>query len=211
MARRCSVVAVAIWFLLATPPLRRWLESSMSTHMLVQIPLLAATGFVAARALSPKRRAVLRRVLGGPLPFVLVAVFVSTHWMLPRSLDGALLEPRVAVAKFLTLPLLVGAPLAIGWERLGPIARGFVWTNYFSMLAVLGWLYLAAPVRVCNNYLASEQHDTGTRLVWLAAALFLWWLGRMFVGPGAPPTRANGPRLEVPRAVQRVPRGTRPT
>lgn len=167
---------------LALAPLREALESSMSAHMLVQMPLLAAAGFAAARALAARRRIALRRFVGGPWPLALLAMLASSYWMLPRALDATLTSPWAEAAKFVSLPLLVGAPLALAWERLGALGRGFVWNNFFSMLAVLGWLYVAAPVRVCNSYLVDEQASAGWRMVQLALVFFAVWLARLFVG-----------------------------
>jgi hypothetical protein len=168
-------------FALALPPMRAWLEASMVAHMLIQIPLLATTGFAAGYGLSPSQRARLRRLIGGPLPFVLTALLASSYWMLPRALDATLVNPLAELAKFAGLPLLVGLPLALGWERLGVVGRGFVWTNFFSMLVVLGWLYIAAPVRICNSYLGADQYDAGLWMVRLAIALFLAWLASFFM------------------------------
>lgn len=176
LVRQRVLLALAIVLLLALPPLRAWLEAAMSSHMLVQMPLLAVAGLLAVRGLPPARRGRLRRWVGGPWPLVLVALFASSYWMLPRALDAALVDPWVELAKFVSLPLLVGAPLALAWERLGTIARGFIVTNYVSMLAVLGWLYMVAPVRVCNSYLESAQYDAGLWMVWIAVLGFLGWL-----------------------------------
>lgn len=186
-----SVLLVAA---LALPPLRNGLEGSMSAHMLVQMPLLALAGFVAAGALPANWRAALHRHAGGSLPLALAAMLASSYWMLPRALDAALVDAWAETAKFLSLPLLVGAPLALAWERLGTIGRGFVWTNFFSMLAVLGWLYIAAPVRVCNNYLVDEQASAGWSMVYLAVALFAGWLCALFVGGRPAPAETRQPR-----------------
>lgn len=175
-----------LFLLLASPPGRAWLEASMSTHMLVQMPLLVATGAAAARLLRPASRERLLHGSGGPLPWVLLALFASAYWMLPRSLDAALDDPVVETAKFATLPLLVGFSLALAWRQLGMIGRGLVSANFISMLAVLGWLYIAAPVRVCNNYLVDQQDAAGWLMVQLALILFVCWLGTLFVSDTAP-------------------------
>ncbi|HEY9396078.1 MAG TPA: hypothetical protein VIQ28_00460 [Burkholderiales bacterium] len=180
-ARLSAGAGLATLFVLALPPMRTWLEASMVAHMLIQIPLLATTGFAAGFGLSPSQRARLRRLIGGPLPFVLTALLASSYWMLPRALDATLVNPFAELAKFASLPLLVGLPLALGWERLEAVGRGFVWTNFFSMLAVVGWLYIAAPVRVCNSYLVADQYDAGLWMVRLAIALFLAWLASLFM------------------------------
>ncbi len=186
---------LALYALLATPAARAWLEATMSAHMLVQMPLLAAIGAVAARLLPARLQARLLDGAGGAIPCVTAALFVSSYWMLPRALDAAIVQPLAEGAKFASLPALVGMPLSLAWRRLSLIGRGFVWTNFFSMLAVLGWLYIAAPLRVCNNYLVDEQSRAGWLMVELALALFAGWLAALFVGsrpaPDAGPSAAR--------------------
>lgn len=182
LVRHVRFSVATLYLLLATPAARGWLEASMTGHMLLQIPLLAAIGIVSSRLLSERCQNVLLAAAGGAIPCVLTALFVSSYWMLPRALDAALTEPLVEIAKFVSLPMFVGLPLGLAWKRLNVIGRGFVWTNFFSMLAVLGWLYIVAPVRLCNNYLADQQGQAGWWMVKLAMLLFAWWLGNLFVG-----------------------------
>lgn len=182
MNRHTRIGLGACYLFLATPVARTALEAAMSTHMLLQIPLLAAAGVLLARLLPARRQDALLAACGGALPCVVLALFASSYWMLPRALDAALGDPLTEAAKFISLPLLVGLPLALAWRQLTAIGRGFVWTNFISMLAVLGWLYIAAPVRVCNNYLVDDQANAGWLMVKLAVLLFAGWLGTLFVG-----------------------------
>lgn len=192
-----GALPAAAWLILATPAMRTWLETSMSVHMLVQIPLLAAIGIVAMRTLPQRTQSALLAAAGGAIPCVLIATFASSYWMLPRAIDAVLVDPLAETAKFVSLPLLVGAPLALAWRQLGLIGRGFVWTNFISMLAVLGWLYIVAPVRVCNSYALFEQERAGWLMVQLAVALLAWWLGRLFVGtPATAPAPLEQQRLQ---------------
>ncbi|SOD40385.1 hypothetical protein [Nitrosovibrio sp. Nv4] len=198
MKRTSSPYAVRMGFglgisylFLATPMVRDWMEASMSRHMLVQMPLLVVIGIVACRLLPAHwQNSVLARV-GGSIPCVVVALFASSYWMLPRALDAALNDPLAEMAKFLSLPLLVGFPLVLAWRRLTLIGRGFVWTNFISMLAVLGWLYIVAPVRVCNSYLVNDQETAGWYMVIASVLLFLWWLGTLLVGGGVGPDKPD--------------------
>jgi len=185
LSRPAATGPGALYLLLATPAARELLEATMSAHMLLQIPLLTAAGFLACRLLPEYWQGRLLAAAGGALPCVLLALFASSYWMLPRALDAALANPLAEVAKFISLPVLVGLPLALAWRRLSAIGRGFVWTNFISMLAVLGWLYIAAPLRVCNSYLVNQQESAGWLMVKLAVLLFFWWLGALFVG-GSP-------------------------
>lgn len=186
--RRPGPAATALVVLLALPPLRGWLEGSMIGHMLVQIPLLAAAGVLGAFALPSHLKRLLAAYNAYGLPFTLLAGFASTYWMLPRALDAALVNPWMEAVKFASLPLLVGLPLAVSWRPLGTIGRGFVLANFISMLAVIGWLYIVAPVRVCNNYLVNQQTVAGWLLVAIAGLLFLAWAAPAFIAREAAPT-----------------------
>jgi hypothetical protein len=185
LSRQAGFGLGTLFLFLATPAARGWLEATMSSHMLVQIPLLGAIGVIGCRLLPERRQDALLAAAGGAIPCVLLAIFASSWWMLPRALDAALADPLTEAAKFVSLPALVGLPLALAWRQLSAIGRGFVWTNFISMLAVLGWLYIAAPVRVCNNYLVDEQGQAGWLMVKLAVLIFAGWLGTLFVGGNA--------------------------
>ncbi len=179
------------YIILATPVARDWLESTMTAHMLLQIPLLALMGGVACGLLPEYIRDRFLVRIGGAIPCVVVALFVSSYWMLPRALDAALTESLAELAKFISFPMLVGVPLVLAWKHLSLIGRGFVLTNFFSMLAVLGWLYIVAPVRVCNSYLVNDQENAGWLMVLLAGFLFIGWLGSLFIDNGSRPYPEN--------------------
>lgn len=183
---------VGIWTLLllavlAAAPMRGWLESNMTGHMLIQIPLLVGVGVSWAVILPERWKAGIAPFNAGGIPCTLIALFASTFWMLPRALDAALASTIMEIAKFVSLPLLVGVPLGLGWRQLSTVGRGFVLTNFISMLAALGWLYIVSPTRVCNNYLVNQQVTAGWYMVEIACALMLFWLGTLFVGRGMEP------------------------
>lgn len=187
------VAPLTVFAVLASPPLRALLESVMAAHMLVQLPLLAALGAYAAGSLPAGMRRWLDNGNAGGVPLTLLAVFAAAFWMLPRSLDGALNHGYMELAKFISLPLLVGVPLALSWHRLASIGRGFLWSNLLSMLVVLGWLYSVAPVRVCTNYLTDQQALLGRSLLFLAVLLTLWLVAGLLFGgrrPDATPVPA---------------------
>lgn len=170
----CGVI-----ILLALPMLRTWLESSLTSHMLVQIPLLVLAGWTVGKGF-----------LGHPIqswndrgiPGLLLALFAMLFWMIPRWLDTALSEPIWEVVKFISIPLLIGLPLGMSWTRMTGFARAVVWCNGISMLIVIGWLYVAAPVRVCNNYLVNQQEEFGYTAMVLALFIAAYWIGLLFFG-----------------------------
>lgn len=197
--RRPGRAAVALVALLALPPLRTWLEAGMAAHMLVQMPLLVAAGAIGARGLPQRLKRGLAAHNARGLPFTLLAGLVSSYWMLPRALDAALADPWVELAKFASLPLLVGLPLALSWRPLGAIGRGFVAANVISMVAVVGWLYIVSPVRICNSYRVDEQALAGWLLVAVAGLLSLAWAAPAFV-PRRPAVAALRSENREPRA-----------
>lgn len=156
---------------LSAPPVRHALERVMFAHMLVQIPLLALAGVLVASALPMSVKVRVRDWNTGGVSGTLLALLVSSWWMVPRALDWALASPVIEVAKFTTLPLLVGLPIALSWSPLGSLGRGFVVANVLPMWAVVGWLYVAAPVRVCNYYLVDQQVVAGAGLLSTAIAV----------------------------------------
>jgi hypothetical protein len=194
LSRHAGIGTAMLYLLLATPTVREWMEATMTGHMLLQIPLLAAIGIMSCHLLPERLQNSLLAAAGGAIPCVLLATFASSYWMLPRALDGALANSLNEAAKFLSLPLLVGLPLGLAWKRLRIVGRSFVWTNAISMLAVLGWLYIIAPVRVCNNYLVDQQEIAGWWMVKLAVVLFACWLGSFFVGGDPVPAESGGPQ-----------------
>lgn len=170
---------------LAVPALREWLEASPARHMLVQLPLLACAG-VCIGGNCGKAAWRLGLDLAGyniaGIPGTMVAAATASFWMLPRSLDAALADPAMEAAKFASLPLLVGVPLALSWRQLPVAGKSFVKANLISMLAFMGWLYLTAPIRLCNFYLVDQQVVVGRALLLLAAAFAAFWAAGALLG-----------------------------
>lgn len=166
-----AAIAALLFVVLATPPARDALEQVMVAHMLVQIPLLAIVGALGVTAVPQRVRARIAEWNRAGVSGTLLALIASSWWMVPRALDWALASPLMEAAKFVTLPLFVGAPLALSWTALGTMGRGFVIANVLPMWAVVGWAYIAAPVRVCNYYLVDQQVAAGVGLVIVSIAL----------------------------------------
>ncbi len=153
----------------------------MAGHMLVQIPLLVLCGVWFASTVPAWMRQVVQEINAYGLTGLALMLVTSLFWMLPRHLDAALEEPFYELMKFITLPLLIGIPLQLSWKPLTAIGRGLVWSNLVAMLWVLSWLYLAAPVRVCNNYLIDEQTLVGKTLLFLGFLIAAVLAVRLFI------------------------------
>lgn len=185
--RRCLIGAV-LWVALAIPAGRQLLQSTMTGQLLVQIPLLAWAGWLVAgclpdgleRHLTPWNR----RGISG----LLLASLTGLVWMLPLAMDAALDDPRTALAKFLSVPLLIGVPIAWSWPRAGFVVRGVVLTELIATTLRLGWLYKISPVRLCSNYLLDDQQRLGTILLVVGFAILgvlVWRLMWGRVDPGS--------------------------
>lgn len=166
----------ALLLALAAVALRRPLEADPLTHVLVQLPLLALAGAVLAPALRLGRGDWNR---GGWVCLIL-AVFAMAFWMLPRNIDAALQSAAWEAAKLVTLPLLVGLPLRLGWARAHPLLRGVLKAQALSMLGVLAFLYTHAPIRLCNFYLVEDQYRLGLGFLAAALALAVAWVAPLF-------------------------------
>lgn len=174
---RLCVAGAILWAALAVPPVRHALESTMTLQMLVQIPLLALAGWWLARRTPDWLDRHLARWNHSGISGLLLASLAGMVWMLPLAMDAALDDPRFTLAKFLSVPLLIGAPVALSWPRAGFVVRGVVLLELTATAFRLGWLYLISPERLCSNYLLDDQERLGKILlaVGFAIVLLLAW------------------------------------
>lgn len=186
-------LGIAVPLLLALPALRHRLEADMFTHMLVQFPLLIAAGICLGLGLPHTWQQRLSTWNRHGISGLISAWCVSSFWMVPLALDLVLVDPWLETAKFASLVLGVGTALALSWPRAGLIVRGFFLGNILPMLAVVGWLYLEAPIRLCNAYLTSQQENTGSTLIWLSVLGACTWIFGFFLSPASrqPPSHIS--------------------
>ncbi|MCB1709535.1 MAG: hypothetical protein KDI10_12495 [Halioglobus sp.] len=186
-SRLWSTYAAALLFLiLLAAPVRHVLEASMTAQMLVQIPLLIVVGWLLHSAV-PKR---LQRVIADwnsyGISGLLLALFTATYWMLPRALDAASSDPLALALKYLTVPLLLGLPLALSWPRMNFIVKGVLLVEFIATFFRLGWLYMTSPTRLCSNYLIDDQQRLGQYMLIIGCALLVWIAGKLLWGRFTP-------------------------
>lgn len=145
----------------------------MTYQMLIQLPLLAVAGWAFAQGLPATIDRRLASWDQAGISGLLLASLVGLVWMLPRAMDAAIDEPSVALVKFLSVPLLIGVPVALSWPRASFVVRGIVLAEVIAMSLRLGWLYLISPQRLCSNYLLGDQQRLGQILIIVGFAILL--------------------------------------
>ncbi|MGH8361791.1 MAG: hypothetical protein ACRESQ_00365 [Gammaproteobacteria bacterium] len=180
--QRSVLIAVVILVVLPLPPVTRVLQARMVTQMLVQIPLLIAAGYLLRAALPQRPVTTIAAWNLNGISGLLLATFATAFWMLPRSLDAAATEPLVTLAKFLSVPLLIGLPMALSWPRMNFVVRGVFLVELIAMFFRLGWLYMISPIRLCNNYLLDDQQRSGQYLLMIGGAILLWVAAKLMWG-----------------------------
>ena len=167
VAWRQAAVGGTLIILSALPLSRTWLEASLVGHVLVQMPLLALSGWLFGAAFATRLDKVMGRWNQYGVAGLTLVIFTTLFWMLPRSIDSAIQYTGYEVLKFVSLPC-AGAALVLSFQRANALLRGALEANLISMLGVLAWLYTAAPVRLCNSYLGSDQEMLGAGMALLA-------------------------------------------
>jgi len=160
----------------------------MSLHMLVQIPLLVLSGVFAEMAFArscnkPATNAAapavgMRRGWSWNeygLPGLIFASLLGAVWMVPKALDDALVDWRMAAFKYAGLPVC-GWILSASLRKAPLVIKIFFLGNFCWMSAIVGLLYMDQPTRLCNAYLQDDQLWAGRGLVALAVGLPLAWV-----------------------------------
>lgn len=176
----CGGALLAVMSLV--PPVRHALEASMTAQMLVQIPLLVVAGCLLAPAVPTRLRARIQPWNQGGVTGLVLATLASTFWMLPRSLDASTTQPLMAMAKYLSVPFLIGLPFALSWPGMGFVVRGVLLSEVVATFFRLGWLYRISPVRLCNNYGLDDQQRLGGYMLLLGGGLLAWLGWKLFMG-----------------------------
>ncbi len=166
--------------MLNIPSIRRMMEIDMAYHMLLQFPLILLAGWLLEKMLPMQIKTGFQAWNCTGITGLLAASMILMFWMIPRALDLVLVNPALEFLKFLSLAL-AGMALASSWPLAGMIVRGFFLGNLLPMMMVVGWLYIEAPVRLCNSYLSNDQLRTGSGLLALSIAASLLWLHAFFM------------------------------
>ncbi len=109
------------------------------------------------------------------IPGLLLVSLIGAGWMIPKALDDALVDWRIAAFKYLGLPVC-GWLLSASLRQANVVIKLFFLGNFCWMSAIVGMVYLDQPIRLCNAYLQDDQDWAGRGLIALAIVLPSCWL-----------------------------------
>ena len=146
------------------PVTAKWYEATMSSHMLLQLPLLGLCGWLLPSLFPGIIRPLYRF---DPYGAIAVVVFTgcSLFWMLPVNLDLTVSDSLYRAVKVITVPVGIGLALRWIWLRSHAVLKIVVLFELWASVTRLGWLYLESPIQLCSNYLISEQQFVGNTLL----------------------------------------------
>lgn len=162
---------------LSVPPGRSLIEQSMAWHMVVQMPILFAGGwFLMGSARDLSKRSPRSWNQFGLTGFI-AAQFIITYWMLPISIDRAVIMPQVDALKLLSL-MASGALIQTSVSR-SPVVLQLFFVGYIvSMLISTGVFLATTERRLCNAYSMESQLSAGYGVITLSVALACAWAFR---------------------------------
>ena len=181
------LVAIA----LSVPPGRSLIEQSMAWHMVVQMPTLFAGGWFLMSGGWDTQKTSLGHWNQFGLTGLIAAQFIITYWMLPISIDRAVVMPQVDVFKLLSL-MVSGALIKTSISRSPAVLQLFFVGYIVSMLITTGVYLATTERRLCNAYSMESQLSAGYGVVALGIALAFAWAFRINRNNPKPENRIEG-------------------
>jgi hypothetical protein len=161
---------------LSLPPLRSLIEQSMVWHMVIQMPLLVLSGWLSmgtASGLSGMDR--WRHWNRYGLSGFIASLIVMAYWMLPLTIDRAVVLPAADATKVASL-WFAGAVLRRSFHRAPAVLQMFFMGTAVPMATWLGIYFASTDLRLCNAYSLESQMVSGQGLAILAMLLGALWL-----------------------------------
>jgi hypothetical protein len=170
---------MAIAMSLSFGPLRIYLEQSMFIQMVIQIPILFIGGALLSETkILAKLFGYLNKINLYGLTSFMLAQIILVYWMLPISIDRAVVTPWMDLTKIVSMII---AGLCVGQAlQKAPLAIQLFFIGYFTAMMIwLGFYFATSDIRLCNVYSLNSQHLTGYGLVAISAIILSWWSWRI--------------------------------
>ena len=176
---------------LSIPPGRSLIEQSMAWHMVIQMPILFASGWFLMGGVWDFSKTSPGSWNQFGLTGFIAAQFIITYWMLPISIDRAVVMPQVDVFKLLSL-IASGALVKTSISRSPAVLQLFFVGYIVSMLITTGVFLATTERRLCNAYSMESQLSAGYGVVALGIALAFAWAFRINRNNSKPENRIEG-------------------
>jgi hypothetical protein len=168
----CGIVAIGLSF----HPARQLIERSMFWHMAIQMPLLLLTGWLTAQRYSGALKSgLLLRLNHEGLTGMLIASFVLAYWMIPLTIDQAVVNYNVDAVKIVTL-IICGLILQNFFAVSNRLVQLFFLGYSLAMLGGLGVYFFTTDLRLCNAYSLQSQIYTGKALCIISSLIGVGWV-----------------------------------
>lgn len=175
-----SLLSAAFAIGLSLEPFRYLIESSMVWHMAVQMPMLVFTGWLTGQRFPQLLDRNFQSAFNQyGLTGMLIASFALAYWMLPLTIDRAIIVYRFDAFKIFSL-ILCGLILRDFFSRAHIIVQLFFLGYALSMLGTLGFYFATTDLRLCNAYTLDSQIRAGWALVSVTVLLGAAWVVHRF-------------------------------
>jgi len=157
------------------PTVDNYLDSSMTRHVLIQIPVLIFCGIALGWKLKVRWTDIDHNGITSLIFFAGTLLF----WMIPRSLDEAVTSNLLDQVMHMNM-IIAGFVLGQNQHKITFMPRAIFSIYSLAMLFTMGIIYTHFSAIICATYTLEEQKDMGytllTILPFLFVTLFVWIL-----------------------------------
>jgi len=170
-------VGVIIGIYLLSFPLNEWLSHTMPRHQLLQLLGMITLGILLGSVVKVKINAA-----NWNISILVVFMASMAFWMLPRSIDLAVIHPWFNRLMHLNM-VLIGFLLMNIYSKL-VIELKILFLGMMSAVFMASGVTLSAFRKLlCSSFNLEQQHETGKYMIILAASLILFTLITFFRAP----------------------------
>lgn len=163
-----SAICLSLW------PLRAIIIEDMLWHMNIQIPLLIAVGVIGKIPASVLFKTLSRFNIYGLNSFIVSQVILA-FWMLPISIDRAIIHWEYDLLKIISL-IVCGWLIQLSFKKTTVVIEVFFVGYFLAMMLWVGLYYIQSDARLCNVYSQDSQQYAGGGLMFFAIVLSLVWV-----------------------------------
>lgn len=173
-SRLGAIAIIALTIYLISFGWNGWFSETMARHQLLQLPLMLLSGVAVSRVVSFRIPDIPRG-----LSVVIFTMFSLTFWMLPRSVDMAVIYPlfnrlmhlNMLIAGFLIHGIFTGNLFEIKLLFLGMTT---------AMLIAVGVTLRVYDLLLCSSFDIPQQKTTGYYMLLLGGLLLTFTLFSLF-------------------------------